>query len=94
MGGSSEIFRAGLLAGQAAIVTGGGTNLGRQAAAELLACGADVVIAGRREEVLEEAGMEVPDDQEEEVEKFREFLDQINPEDFEPEHGQYGERDE
>jgi citronellol/citronellal dehydrogenase len=48
----SEIFRAGLLAGQVAIVTGGGTNLGRQAAAELLACGAHVVIAGRREEVL------------------------------------------
>jgi citronellol/citronellal dehydrogenase len=55
MGGSSEIFRAGLLAGQAAIVTGGGTNLGRQAAAELLSCGADVVIAGRREDVLADA---------------------------------------
>jgi citronellol/citronellal dehydrogenase len=55
MGGSSEIFRASLLAGQTAIVTGGGTNLGRQAAAELLRCGANVVIAGRRQEVLEEA---------------------------------------
>jgi citronellol/citronellal dehydrogenase len=55
MGGVSEVFRAGLLAGQTAIVTGGGTNLGRQAAGELLACGADVVIAGRREEVLSEA---------------------------------------
>jgi citronellol/citronellal dehydrogenase len=55
MGGASEIFRANLLAGQAAVVTGGGTNLGRSAAAELLACGADVVIAGRREEVLAEA---------------------------------------
>ena len=55
MGGPSEIFRAGLLAGQSAVVTGGGTNLGRQAAAELLACGARVVIAGRREEVLAEA---------------------------------------
>jgi citronellol/citronellal dehydrogenase len=52
MSGSSEIFRDGLLAGQSAVVTGGGTNLGRQAAAELLACGARVVIAGRREEVL------------------------------------------
>jgi citronellol/citronellal dehydrogenase len=52
MGGSSEVFRDGLLAGRTAIVTGGGTNLGRQAAAELLACGASVVIAGRREEVL------------------------------------------
>jgi citronellol/citronellal dehydrogenase len=55
MGGPSEIFRTGLLAGQSAVVTGGGTNLGRQAAAELLACGARVVIAGRREEVLVEA---------------------------------------
>jgi citronellol/citronellal dehydrogenase len=55
MGGRSEIFRDGLLAGQSAVVTGGGTNLGRQAAAELLACGARVVIAGRREEVLAEA---------------------------------------
>ncbi len=34
------------------------------------------------EEVLDEAGLAVPDDQEEEVEKFREFLDQISPEDF------------
>jgi citronellol/citronellal dehydrogenase len=55
MGVPSEIFRAGLLDGRSAIVTGGGTNLGRQAAAELLACGAQVVIAGRREEVLREA---------------------------------------
>ena len=33
--------------------------------------------------VLEEAGISIPDEQEDEVEKFREFLDQINPEDFE-----------
>jgi uncharacterized protein len=37
------------------------------------------------ETVLDEAGLAVPDDQEEEVEKFREFLDQINPEDFDAE---------
>jgi citronellol/citronellal dehydrogenase len=61
MGRVSEIFRDGLLAGQSAIVTGGGTNLGRQAAAELLACGARVVIAGRREEVLEEAAASLGD---------------------------------
>lgn len=35
------------------------------------------------EAVLDEAGIIVPDEQEEEVEKFREFLDQITPEDFE-----------
>lgn len=35
------------------------------------------------EDVLEEAGIVIPDEQEDEVEKFREFLDQISPEDFE-----------
>jgi uncharacterized protein len=34
------------------------------------------------EAVLEEAGISIPDEQEDEVEKFREFLDQISPEDF------------
>ncbi len=52
---ASEIYAPDLLAGRVALVTGGGTNLGREAARELLAAGAQVVIAGRREEVLEEA---------------------------------------
>jgi uncharacterized protein len=34
------------------------------------------------EEILEEAGIAIPDEQEDEVEKFREFLDTISPEDF------------
>ena len=34
------------------------------------------------EEVLDEAGLAVPAEQEDEVEKFREFLDQVTPEDF------------
>jgi bifunctional DNase/RNase len=34
------------------------------------------------EEVLAEAGLTVPDEQEDEVERFREFLDQVTPEDF------------
>jgi bifunctional DNase/RNase len=34
------------------------------------------------ESVLAEAGLVIPDEQEDEVEKFREFLDQISPEDF------------
>jgi bifunctional DNase/RNase len=34
------------------------------------------------EEILEEAGVPIPDEQEDEVEKFREFLDNISPEDF------------
>ncbi len=60
MGGSgSAVFRDGMLDGRVAIVTGGGTNLGREAARELVACGASVVIAGRREEVLAEAAAEL-----------------------------------
>ena len=34
------------------------------------------------ESVLAEAGLVIPDEQEDEVEKFREFLDSISPEDF------------
>ncbi len=37
------------------------------------------------ESVLAEAGIAIPDEQENEVEKFREFLDTISPEDFETE---------
>jgi citronellol/citronellal dehydrogenase len=48
-----------MLAGSVALVTGGGTNLGRAAAAELAACGAGVVIAGRRADVLEAAAAEI-----------------------------------
>jgi citronellol/citronellal dehydrogenase len=55
MAPESRIFAPDALAGRVAIVTGGGTNLGRAAASELAACGAHVVIAGRRADVLEEA---------------------------------------
>jgi hypothetical protein len=34
------------------------------------------------EELFDEAGIEIPDQADDEVEAFREFLDQINPEDF------------
>ena len=34
------------------------------------------------EKVLDEAGIIIPDEQEDEVEKFREFLEQVRPEDF------------
>jgi citronellol/citronellal dehydrogenase len=56
---SSEIFRPGLLDGRVAVVTGGGTGLGKAAAAELVRCGARVVIAGRRQEVLDAAIAEI-----------------------------------
>ena len=35
------------------------------------------------ESLLDEVGIAVPDEREEEVEKFREFLDHVSPEDFE-----------
>jgi citronellol/citronellal dehydrogenase len=55
----SAMFRERLLDGRTALVTGGGTNLGRHAAAELVACGARVVIAGRTEDVLAQAAGEI-----------------------------------
>ncbi|HSX68592.1 bifunctional nuclease family protein [Nocardioides sp.] len=45
-----------------------------------LRTGARIVCA---EEVLAEAGLAVPEEQEDEVERFREFLDHVTPEDFE-----------
>ena len=51
----SSVFVDGALEGRVAVVTGGGTNLGRGATEELVRCGASVVIAGRRADLLEEA---------------------------------------
>src|SRR5881275_2690615 len=51
---ASKIFAPGLLQDQIAVVTGGGSGLGRATAIELAALGAKVVIAGRRIEPLEE----------------------------------------
>lgn len=42
------------LTGKTAIVTGGGSGIGRETARSLARCGANVVIAGRRPEPLEE----------------------------------------
>jgi citronellol/citronellal dehydrogenase len=51
----SLVFAPDALAGRVALITGGGTNLGKAAATELVRCGAAVVIAGRRTDVLEQA---------------------------------------
>jgi len=67
----------------ALLVFGSGVEVGARpsdAIALALRTGTRIVCA---DEVLSEAGLAVPDEQEEEVEKFREFLDQITPEDFE-----------
>lgn len=50
----SDVFRDGLLDGQVAIVTGGGTGLGRAIALELAALGAEVTVCGRRPEPVDE----------------------------------------
>lgn len=57
--GGSEVFAGGLLDGSVALVTGGGTGLGKASALELARCGAGVTIAGRRSEVLEQAAAEI-----------------------------------
>lgn len=53
-GMGSEVFRDGLLDGQVAVVSGGGSGLGRATATELASLGAKVVICGRRVAPLEE----------------------------------------
>src|SRR3954470_7008696 len=55
----SEIFAPGWMNGRVVLVTGGGTGLGRAAVAELRACGAEVVICGRRLDVLERTAAEL-----------------------------------
>ena len=55
------LFAPGLLSGQVAIVTGGGTGIGRGIALELGRCGASVVVAGRRPEPLEAVSCELRD---------------------------------
>jgi citronellol/citronellal dehydrogenase len=56
---SSDVFAPEMLSGRAILVTGGGTGLGRAAAAELVRCGASVVICGRRAEVLSATASEI-----------------------------------
>ena len=63
---------------------GGITVSARPSDAIALAMRTGAAIRGE-ENVLAEAGIAIPDEQEDEVERFREFLDTITPEDFEEE---------
>ena len=53
MDASKLMFKEGLLTGERILVTGGGTGLGREMSEAFLTLGADVVICGRRKDVLE-----------------------------------------
>jgi citronellol/citronellal dehydrogenase len=54
-----SVFRPGLFDGKVVLVTGGGTGLGRCTAHELASLGAQVVIAARREALLERVAAEI-----------------------------------
>jgi len=59
MDASQLMFKPGLMKGQKILVTGGGTGLGKEMAEAFLHLGADVVIWGRRGEVLKETAAEL-----------------------------------
>jgi len=54
-----SVFRQGLFAGQTAIVTGGGSGIGRCTAHELASLGAGVMLVGRRIDKLEKVRAEI-----------------------------------
>lgn len=71
-----DVFEAAL------VFDDGGRVDARASDAVALAVRADLTIFVD-EAIIEDVGLEVADEQEEEVEKFREFLDQVSAEDFE-----------
>ncbi|KAG1689115.1 Peroxisomal trans-2-enoyl-CoA reductase [Nymphon striatum] len=52
---ATSVFKKGLFSGKNAIVSGGGTGIGKAIAAELLYLGCNVIICSRKETVLNEA---------------------------------------
>ena len=55
----AEVLRQGIHRGTVALVTGGGTGIGRAVALDLARCGADIVICGRRREPSKKAAAEI-----------------------------------
>ncbi|MGV9801550.1 SDR family NAD(P)-dependent oxidoreductase [Mycobacterium sp. NPDC003449] len=58
-GGAARVLRPDVHNGTVAVITGGGTGIGRAVALDLARCGADVVICGRREEPLEKTATDI-----------------------------------
>ena len=56
---TSQVFRAGLFDGQVALITGGGSGIGRGIADLLASLGAHVVLASRKLERVEAAAAEI-----------------------------------
>ena len=54
-----SVFRSDLFAGKVAVVTGGGTGIGRAITEELVHLGCKVVIASRKKERLDKAADEI-----------------------------------
>ncbi len=62
MSGPVNCFSPTLLGGKRALITGGGTGIGKAIAFELARAGADLVLAARRMEVLEETAREIAEE--------------------------------
>jgi NAD(P)-dependent dehydrogenase (short-subunit alcohol dehydrogenase family) len=65
------VFQPDLLKGKRMLVTGGGTGLGRSMSHRFLELGANVVICGRREDVLEQTAEELTKETGAEIETIR-----------------------
>ncbi len=73
------MFKEGLLKGKRILVTGGGTGLGKEMATHYASLGADIVICGRRLNVLEETADEIKSNQD--VDVLAQSLDIRSPQD-------------
>ena len=67
----SSVFRPGLFAGKVALVSGGGSGIGKAITKELLTLGCKVAIASRNEEKLAKAAIEMSAVGEGEVKYFK-----------------------